>query len=184
MPNEPSARPEAGRLARLLTHVAAGTRRCSEHGSGPEVSAQLFAARRLVCDGRSAAVHGRGHQRHRSRHSLHLRHSRAAGFLRASLPARNLSHSRRTGGPGRDAGFAARHQCSHPCHRTSADRSAGAAASRREFAPSARSEARPRSKDGIQTRLVRFRDPAPPGSEPLRFPSGDRDDFCRRAFRT
>ena len=36
-----------------------------------------------------------------------------AGFLRPSFPARNLPHSRRARGPGRNPGFAARHQCAY-----------------------------------------------------------------------
>ena len=87
-------RPERTRPARLLHQVAARRGRSSRHCTGKKIPEQLFSERKLVRDGCSRYLYRRFEQRHRPRLALHLRHPRAAGFLRTALPARNLSHQR------------------------------------------------------------------------------------------
>ncbi len=67
-------------------------------------------------------LHRRFVQRHRPRFALHLRHARAAGFLRAAISSRNLSHPCRTHRSSGHAGIAARHQRSYPRGGTRAHR--------------------------------------------------------------
>ena len=90
---------------------------------GTEILEQLFAAGRLVCDGRSRLYTVGSARRHGSRFAVQLRHPCSARLLRTSLPARHLSHQCRTRRSGCNFGIAAGHQCSHPFRRTRSHRS-------------------------------------------------------------
>ena len=65
--------------------------------------------------------------------SLHLRHARAARVLWSSVPGGNLSHPRRAGRSGGDAGFTAGDQRAFPLDWTGSDRDADSCASGRKF---------------------------------------------------